>query len=160
MEAPFGQPAEKEPTRYDLRIGDYLTAIGLSEQERKSVWGRIGAHKLLLGRKVKDAFLDDAKSAAMEGAEGRDLWIFTSDCLSRHHAIPGKVQFEFMGHRDIRFVNLEAHESDMLSVGPNSKITMSIEFAGGRKAVLFATGTNCLYLLITFRKYFSRRMAP
>src|SRR5579871_2270326 len=128
MKAPFGQPAEKEPSRYDLRIGDYLAALGLGEDERQSVWARIGSHKLLLGRTVKDVFLDNGKVPLAEGAEGRDLWIFTSDSLCRHCGT-GRVQLEFMCHRDIRFVTLAVRESDMFSVGPNSEITMGVEFA-------------------------------
>ena len=160
MDAPYGQPVEKEPSRYELRIGDYLAAIGIDESGRQSIWGRIGSHKLLLGRTVKDIFLDDAKTSGGERAAMGDLWIFTSDSISRHHRAAGKSQFEFMAHRDVRFVELTAQDSDIFSVGAHSAITMSVEFTGGRTAVLSATGKNSLYLLIAFRKYFSRRMAP
>lgn len=159
MRAQFGQPTDKEPTRYQLRIGDYMRALGLGESERQAVWAGIGSHKLLLGRTVKDVFLDNG--TVPQGREGRgDLWIFTSDALSRHRAVNGDAEIEFVSHRDVRFVSLTAHASDIFSVGPHSAMSLHVEFAGHRTAELAAAGTNCLYLLTMFRKYFSRRMAP
>ena len=159
MRAEFGQPTSKEPSRYELRIGDYMRALHLSEAERQSIWGKIGSHKLLLGRTVKDVFLDNGTTPA--GREGNgDLWIFTSDAVSHHRADKSGAAFDFASYRDVRFVSLTAHELDMFSVSPHSAMTMRVEFVRGRVAELAAAGTNCLYLLTMFRKYFSRRMAP
>ena len=159
MRAQFGQPTDKEPSRYELRIGDYMRALELGEGEKQAMWSRIGSHKLLLGRTVKDVFLDNG--AVPQGREGRgDLWIFTSDSVSRHRVVNGGAEFDFVSHRDVRHVSLVAHESDLFSVGPHSAMSLRVEFASGRPAELSASGVNCLYLLIMFRKYFSRRMAP
>jgi hypothetical protein len=159
MRAKFGQPTDKEPSRYELRIGDYMRAIELGEAEKQAVWAGVGSHKLLLGRTVKDVFLDNG--TVPQGREGRgDLWIFTSDALSRHRTVKGDVALEFISHRDVRFVSLTTHDSDIFSVGPHSAMSLSVEFVGRRLAELSATGTNCLYLMTMFRKYFSRRMAP
>ena len=159
MRAEIGQPTDKEPSRYELRIGDYMRALGLGEKERQAMWSRVGSHKLLLGRTVKDVFLDNGP--VPEGREGRgDLWLFTSDAVSRHRAVNGGAEFDFISHRDVRYVGLIAHGSDMFSVGPRSAMSLRVEFVGPRLAELSAAGVNCLYLLIMFRKYFSRRMAP
>lgn len=159
MSAILGQPTDREPSRYEMRIGDYMQSLGLNETQRQSIWGKIGSHKLLLGRTVKDVFLDNGLAPAGRESDG-DLWLFTSDSASHHHADKSGASFDFASYRDVRFVTLTAHESDMFSVSPHSAMTMRIEFAGRRAAELSATGTNCLYLLSMFRKYFSRRMAP
>jgi hypothetical protein len=159
MRAKFGQPTDKEPTRYELRIGDYMRAIELGEAERQAVWAGIGSHKLLLGRTVKDVFLDNGTMPADREGRG-DLWIFTSDAVSRYRTVKGDAELEFISHRDVRHVSLIAHASDIFSVGPHSAMSLRVEFVGHRLAELSAAGVNCLYLLTMFRKYFSRRMAP
>jgi hypothetical protein len=155
----FGQPTDQEPSRYELRISDYMQRLGLSETQRQSIWGKIGSHKLLLGRTVKDVFLDNGKMPAGHENDG-DLWLFTSETASRYHADESGAGFDFASYRDVRFISVTARESDMFSVSPHSAMTMRVEFAQRRAVELCAAGTNCLYLLTMFRKYFSRRMAP
>lgn len=146
---------DKEPTRYEQRIGDYMETLGLSLPERKAVWGKLASHKLLLGRTVKDIFICNGMTTA-----AGNVWVYTSDIASQLRGENMQLDMDFMGHRDVRYVDLVAHESDLFSVGPNSSMTMNILYLGGHEASLTACGTNCLQLMTMFRKYYSRHLAP
>ena len=159
MQVEFADPSRGQPSRFEMRIGDYMKALDLDDAGRHSLWARIGSHKLLLGRTVKDVFLDNGTAQRSCGSKG-DLWIFTSDSVCRHRDMATDTEFEFIALRDVRSVSLIAHGSNMFSVSPHSQMSMRIAFDGQKAAILSADGTNCLYLLIMFRKYFSRRMAP
>jgi hypothetical protein len=149
----------KEPTRYEQRIGDYMETLQLTLPERKAVWGRLGCHKLLLGRTIKDIFICNGASAEEQNAL-QTLWVFTSDAASEIRGADSQLDMDFISHRDIRYVNLGARESDLFSVGPKSSVTVNLRYAGGHTASLAARGSNCLQLMTMFRKYFSRRMSP
>ena len=149
----------KEPTRYEQRIGDYMETMQLSLKERKAIWGRLGCHKLLLGRTIKDIFLCNGMPAV-----GQDnmssLWVFTSDAASELRDGISHIEIDFKSHRDVQYVKLVARESDLFSVGGNSSMTVHVAYVGGHTATLAAYGSNCLQLMTMFRKYFSRRMSP
>jgi hypothetical protein len=152
-------PMIKEPTEYEQRIGDYMEMLRLSLKERKDIWGRLGCHKLLLGRTVKDIFLSD-NAPESPPDEIQSLWVFTSDAASELRDGKSKIEIDFRSHNDVRYVKLVARESDLFSVGPNSTMTMEVTYAGGQTARLIARGVNCLKLLTLFRKYFSRHVSP
>jgi hypothetical protein len=149
----------KDPTRYEQRIGDYMETMQLSLEERKALWGRLGCHKLLLGRTIKDIFLCNAAVGNGVG-KPQSLWIFTSDAASELLGSDSQIEIDFASHKDVQYVKLTARESDLFSVGSNSSMRMDLVYAGGRASSLAARGNNCLRLMILFKKYFSRHMSP
>jgi len=150
---------DKEPSRYEQRIGEYMERMQLSAEARKTVSARLAGHKSLFGRVVKDIFFCNGTPGDAPRKQ-QSLWVFTSDVASEMRDAASQVDIDFAKHSDVRYVKLTARESDLFSVSNSSLMTMQISYAGGHESTLTAHGQNCLQLMTMFRKYFSRHMAP
>jgi hypothetical protein len=149
----------EQTTKYTQRIKEYTEKLKLSSDAEKAIAARLTYHRSLLGQTIKDIFLCDGPAAGGP-VSARSLWVFTNNVASEIKEIDSQIDINFMNHRDVRYAELNARESDFFSVSANSAVTLQLTYAGGRNAKLMAKGLNCINLLMMFRKYFSQHLAP
>jgi hypothetical protein len=148
------------PTRFEQRNEDYMRMMGLDEQTKVRVREKMAQHKSLLGQTIKDIFICN-RLGDDDRQELTNLWLFTSEAASEIESFQTGSGVDFINHMGIEYAKFAAKNCDLITANKNSDISLLIIHSYGRRQVILnAYGYNCMKLIILFKKYFSRHLAP
>ncbi len=148
------------PTRFEQRNEDYMRTMGMPEHTKVRIREKMAQHKSLLGQTIKDIFVcnrlgDDG------GQELTNLWLFTSQVASEVENFKTGGGVDFINHMGIEYAKFTASNCDLITTNKDSEVSLLIIHSYGRRqVVLSAYGYNCMKLIILFKKYFARHLAP
>ena len=148
------------PTRFEQRNEDYMRTMELSDRTKAVIRGKMAQHRSLLGQTIKDIFVSNKFGASGEPEFG-SLWLFTSVVASEVQNFESASDVDFINHMGIEYARFTAINTDLITVDKDSEVELAIMHSFGRRqAALTACGYNCMKLIILFKKYFSRHLAP
>jgi len=148
------------PTRFEQRNEDYMRTLGLAEPTKARIREKISLHKSLLGQTIKDIFVCNRLGEDGEW-ELTNLWLFTTNVASEVENFETGSGVDFINHMRIEYAKFTANHCDLITANKDSEVSLLlIHSFGRRQVILSAYGYNCMKLIILFKKYFSRHLAP
>jgi hypothetical protein len=145
--------------KYATRINEYMLKLGISDQTRRQLSERLVQYKSINGERVKDIFICNERATSPEG-EPASIWFFTNNVASELRGLGPDIRISMMNHNSVLLAKMDASHFDLLVARKDSAIDLTVFYSFGQQYVLSARGYNCSSLLIIFRKYFSKTLAP
>ncbi len=145
--------------KYAIRINEYMQKLEMPDQAQRQLSERLVQYKSINGERVKDIFVCNEQGAIAE-AGATSIWFFTNNVASELRGLGANIKISLMNHNSVLLAKMDASHFDLLVARKDSAIDLTVFYSFGHQYVLSARGYNCSSLLIIFRKYFSKTLAP
>jgi hypothetical protein len=145
--------------RYATRINEYMQKLGMPDRAQRQLSERLVQYKSINGERVKDIFICNAQGAIADSG-ATSTWFFTNNVASELLGLGPDIKISMMNHNSVLLAKMAASQFDLLVARKDSAIDLTVFYSFSQQYVLSARGYNCTSLLIIFRKYFSKTLAP